>query len=41
MSRLALLEGRPVQEAEANPLIVKTQGAVAVDALVVLKKLEA
>jgi acyl-CoA synthetase (NDP forming) len=41
MSRLALLEGRPVQEAEANPVIVKAQGAVAVDALVVLKRREA
>ncbi len=37
MSRLALLAGRPVREAEANPVIVKAQGAVAVDALVVLK----
>jgi len=38
MSRLALLAGRPVQEAEANPVIVKAQGAVAVDALAVLKE---
>jgi acyl-CoA synthetase (NDP forming) len=38
MSRLALLKGRPVQEAEANPVIVKAQGVVAVDALVVLKE---
>jgi acyl-CoA synthetase (NDP forming) len=37
MSRLALLAGRPVREAEANPVIVKARGAVAVDALVVLK----
>jgi acyl-CoA synthetase (NDP forming) len=37
MSRMALLAGRPVREAEANPVIVKSQGAVAVDALVVLK----
>jgi acyl-CoA synthetase (NDP forming) len=37
MSRMALLAGRPVREAEANPVIVKAQGAVAVDALVVLK----
>jgi len=37
MSRLALLAGRPVLEAEANPVIVKAQGAVAVDALAVLK----
>ena len=38
MSRLALLAGRPVREAEANPVIVKAQGAVAVDALVVMKE---
>ena len=38
MSRLALLEGRPVREAEANPVIVKDNGVVAVDALVVLKE---
>jgi hypothetical protein len=38
MSRLALLAGRPVQEAEANPVIVKAAGVVAVDALVVLKQ---
>jgi acyl-CoA synthetase (NDP forming) len=37
MSRMALLAGRPVREAEANPVMVKAQGAVAVDALVVLK----
>jgi acyl-CoA synthetase (NDP forming) len=37
-SRLCLLEGRPVQEAEINPLIVKAQGVVAVDARVVLKE---
>jgi acyl-CoA synthetase (NDP forming) len=37
LSRLALLEGQPVREAEANPVIVKARGAVAVDALVVLK----
>ena len=37
MSRLALLADRPVREAEANPVIVKSRGAVAVDALVVLK----
>jgi acyl-CoA synthetase (NDP forming) len=37
MSRLALLAGRPVREAEANPVIVKARGAVAVDALAVLK----
>lgn len=37
MSRLALLAGRPVDEAEANPVIVAAKGAVAVDALAVLK----
>jgi acyl-CoA synthetase (NDP forming) len=37
MSRLALLPGRPVREAEANPVIVKAGGVVAVDALAVLK----
>jgi acyl-CoA synthetase (NDP forming) len=34
-SRLCLLKGRPVGEAEINPLIVKADGVVAVDALVV------
>jgi hypothetical protein len=38
MSRLALLAGRPVREAEANPVIVRGRGAVAVDALAVLKE---
>jgi acyl-CoA synthetase (NDP forming) len=38
LSRLALLAGRPVREAEANPVIVKKRGAVAVDALAVLKE---
>ena len=37
LSRLALLPGQPVAEAEINPLIVKAEGAVAVDALVLLK----
>jgi acyl-CoA synthetase (NDP forming) len=37
-SRLALIEGRPVREAEANPVIVKQAGAVAVDALAILKE---
>src|SRR6267378_2495091 len=37
LSRLALLSGRPVAEAEINPLIVKREGAVAVDGLVVMK----
>jgi acyl-CoA synthetase (NDP forming) len=38
VSRLALLPGRPVAEAEINPLIVKGDGAVAVDALVAMKE---
>lgn len=38
LSRLALIPGRPVAEAEANPLVVKRQGVVAVDARMVLKK---
>jgi acyl-CoA synthetase (NDP forming) len=38
LSRLALVEGRPVAEAEANPIIVKQTGAVAVDGLVVMKE---
>jgi acetate---CoA ligase (ADP-forming) len=37
-SRLALLAGRPVREAEANPVIVKHDGVVAVDALAVMKE---
>jgi acyl-CoA synthetase (NDP forming) len=37
VSRLGLLPGRPVAEAEINPLIVRADGVVAVDALVVLK----
>jgi acyl-CoA synthetase (NDP forming) len=36
-SRLALVLGRPVAEAEINPLIVKAHGVVAVDARLVLK----
>jgi hypothetical protein len=40
VSRLALLAGRLVREAEANPVIVKSRGAVAVDALAVLKSEE-
>ena len=35
-SRLALLPGQPVSEAEINPLIVKQEGVVAVDGLVVM-----
>jgi acetate---CoA ligase (ADP-forming) len=38
LSRLALLPGRPVREAEVNPLIIKREGVVAVDALVALKE---
>ena len=38
MSRLALVAGRPVAEAECNPVIVKAQGVVAVDSLVVMKE---
>jgi acetate---CoA ligase (ADP-forming) len=37
-SRLALIKGRPVSEAEANPVIVRREGVVAVDALAVLKE---
>ena len=38
LSRLALVAGQPVAEAEINPLIVKGEGAVAVDGLVLLKE---
>jgi len=38
LSRLSLLAGRPVREAEANPVIVQRAGVVAVDALVILKE---
>jgi acyl-CoA synthetase (NDP forming) len=38
LSRLALCPGRPVREAEANPVIVRRDGAVAVDALAVMKE---
>ena len=38
LSRLALVTGRPVQEAEINPLIVRADSVVAVDALVVRKE---
>lgn len=37
VSRLALIDGRPVAEAEINPLMVSAGGVVAVDGLVVLK----
>jgi acyl-CoA synthetase (NDP forming) len=33
MSRLCLVQGRPIREAEANPVIVKALGCVAVDGL--------
>ena len=36
-SQLALLPGQPVAEAEINPLLVKENGVVAVDGLVMLK----
>ena len=36
-SRIALLPGQPVAEAEINPMIVKAEGVVAVDGLVVLR----
>ena len=38
VSRLALVPGQPVAEAEINPLIVKFAGVVAVDALAVMKE---
>jgi len=37
LSRLALVKGRPVREADINPLIVKANGVVAVDALIARK----
>ena len=37
-SQLALLPGQPIAEAEINPLIVKEDGVVAVDGLVILQK---
>ena len=37
VSRLALAKGRPVLEAEINPLLVRADGVVAVDALVALR----
>jgi acyl-CoA synthetase (NDP forming) len=37
VSRLALAQGRPVAEAELNPLIVRQRGVVAVDARLALK----
>jgi acyl-CoA synthetase (NDP forming) len=38
LSRLALVAGQPVAEAEINPLIVKSKGVVAVDGLVELRE---
>ena len=38
MSRLALIEGQPVLEAEINPLLVRADGVVAVDGLVLLRE---
>lgn len=40
VSRLALLPRQPVAEAEINPLIVKREGVVAVDGLVVFRDTE-
>jgi len=37
-SKISLIHGRPVAEAEINPLMVKADGVVAVDARVVLKE---
>ena len=37
LSRLALVAGQPVAEAEINPLIVRREGVVAVDGLVALQ----
>jgi acyl-CoA synthetase (NDP forming) len=37
LSRLALVPGQPVAEAEINPLIVKSKGVIAVDGLVLVK----
>ena len=41
VSRLALVPGQPVSDAEINPLIVKREGVVAVDGLVALRAMEA
>jgi len=38
LSRLALVTGQPVAEAEINPLIVKREGVVAVDGLAVMRE---
>ena len=38
LSRLALVEGQPVLEAEINPLLVRAEGVLALDALVLLRR---
>lgn len=38
ISRLALVPGRPVAEAEANPVVVKREGVIAVDARLVRRQ---
>jgi acyl-CoA synthetase (NDP forming) len=38
VSRLALIEGQPVIEAEVNPLLVRADGVVAADGLVILRE---
>jgi acyl-CoA synthetase (NDP forming) len=37
LSRLACIPGKPVEEAEINPLVVKAHGVVAVDALLIIR----
>lgn len=37
-SRLAQLPGQPVAEAEINPMIIKSDGVVAVDGLIILRE---
>lgn len=41
VSRLALVPGQPISDAEINPLVVKSEGVVAVDGLVALRGMEA
>lgn len=38
LSRLACVPGKPVEEAEINPLVVKTHGAIAVDGLLIMRE---
>jgi hypothetical protein len=38
ISRLALVEAQPVSEAEMNPVVVRREGAVAVDGRVVFRE---